>query len=308
MNRSVHATPALPYTPLPFPGEVLSSWLKRIATEFGVSLAYLTQHMGLSASTADLIDNGLTTTEIQCIAAVTRSNQSDIRKMVHRPIRSSVRTLITSQLPIQYCATCRANHTGTTSEPIAIKAWFEFWQIECEFCRIPFASAAKLNLRRGNPAREHPAWFCQLLPAARVGGRQLAEFARRPLGVELEPTAVLSLLSLQLGADAYSAVFGRQLTPESWNARHCIAELFIPELRERRFSDPLVPKRWTAREPVKLVTARTILFAAMATFFANARHSLRQIVSIANAAMKTVIDRWFLALPRHSRQFLVARR
>ena len=149
----------------------------------------------------------------------------------------------------------------------------------------------KPDLRRCNPAREDPEWFNQILPAARVGGARLALFARRPLGVALAPTAILNLLSMRLG--------GRQ----SWSTSNCVAELFVPGLQDRMSPD-LIPKTWRAREPVRLVDARTILLAAMAAFFDNVGRAFAQITDAARATMGPTIDRWLCGLQPYSRELL----
>jgi hypothetical protein len=136
-----------------------------------------------------MIDSHLKEADIRRIAASTRSDPADIRRMLRRPLRHPVKNLVASQAPIQFCPMCRAVHASTTTKPVAIKAWFEFWRIECLHCRIPFTSVATPSLlRRCNPAREYPEWFSQILPmpgsAARgsrlsPAGRWAFHFRRR---------------------------------------------------------------------------------------------------------------------------------
>lgn len=52
------------------------------------------------------------------------------------------------------------------------------------------------------------------------------------------------------------------------------------------------------------MTARTILFAAMAAFFADVRLGFRRITDRASATMMVVVDRWFNGLPTVSRKLL----
>jgi TniQ len=299
------SNPPLPYTPAPFPGELLSSWLKRIATDYRISLPHLAQHLGLSAVNAGMIDSHLKEADIRRIAASTRSDPADIRRMLRRPLRHPAKNLVASQAPIQFCPMCRAVHASTTIEPVAIKAWFEFWRIECLHCRIPFTSVATPNLlRRCNPAREYPEWFSQILPIARIGGQRLAAFARRPLGIPLSPTAVLNLLSMRLNMRMTAADYRAAPDTVSWGNYHCVAELFVPGRAKLLSDEHLVPEIWTDRKPVRLVTARTILFAAMAAFFADVRLGFRRITDRASATMMVVVDRWFDELPSVSRELL----
>jgi hypothetical protein len=197
----------LPYILPSIPGEILSSWLRRIAAEYGVELRHLTAHFGLSVSRAWEIDRALSADDVRRIALALRTDPAEIRDMVHVV---GMRILHPTSAPLQVCAQCRAGHRAATRLPVTIRAWFEFWQIECERCRTPFSPTGRPNLTRCNPAREEPVWFESLRPAARVGAR-LSE----------------------------------------------------------RWRDNLLPDPWTSDRPVRLVTARTILLAGMATFLSN---------------------------------------
>jgi hypothetical protein len=55
-----------------------------------------------------------------------------------------------------------------------------------------------------------------------------------------------------------------------------LVELFVPGLSERA-GDNLIPEPWTAQNPVRLVTARAILLAAMANFLRDHRNALALI-------------------------------
>lgn len=293
----------LPYTVPPFPGELLSSWLTRIAADYRISLARLCQHLGLSVVTSPNTDNGLEEADIRRIAASTRSDPDDIRRMIRRPVQPSGINLVAGHAPIQFCRECRAQHVGATAEPVGIMSWFEFWQIECPECRLPFSTSVKIDQHLCDPGREYPEWFSKVLPAARRGGQRLGSFARRPTGVGLAPVAVLNLLSMPLRR---RLIDYRSSYDRNWGQYHRIAELFVPGLRKLSSEHQLVPKAWTSRKPVRLVTARTILLAAMAAFFANVRHSFRRVTKTASEGTLASVRRWFNALPWVSRTMLSA--
>lgn len=167
----------LPYVPSPFPGELLSSWLRRIAVEYGVELQHLAKHVGLSVSRADDIDGAPSADDLCKIAVTLNAHPTEIREMVH-PRQVRVRRATTL---LQICRRCQERHRAATRLPVAIRAWFEFWRIECQHCELPFSPAGTANLARCNPVREHPAWFESLRPTARAGARLLAKFVRRPV-------------------------------------------------------------------------------------------------------------------------------
>jgi hypothetical protein len=177
---------------------------------------------------------------------------------------------------LQLCLNCQAHHKATTRSPVAIRAWFEFWQIECGSCGRPFSPTGTPKLDRVNPAREEPLWFEDLRRAARIGARKLAEFARRPFATGWSPVVILCLLSMRFDAVAFAGGRRRGDVPQ-----RRLAELFVPGLAERWRAN-LVPEPWTEKRPVRLVTSRTILLAGMATAFSDRAAALRVLKSAAS--------------------------
>ena len=88
---------------------------------------------------------------------------------------------------------------------------------------------------------------------------------------------------------------------------HCIAELFVPGLPERLREHPLLPTVWTERQPVRLVTARTILFAAMANFLADPKAAYARIAASLGWTGRSAVERWLLRLPDHEARILAPR-
>lgn len=308
MRRHASACPRLPFVPHPFPGEMLSSWLGRIAAEYRISMEHLARHLGLSVWRPVEIDHAATRDDIERTAAALSVAPTAIRDMVHRPLRSPVRRLRERYAPVQICAQCRAEHDRRTNEPVAIMAWFENWRIECQHCALPFSSSGRPNLLRSNPAREAPNWFARILPCARRGAAQLASFVRQPYRARVSPVAILRLLSMPLDLSAPTALM-RPWAPvdDGAGGHHCIAELFVPGLRERLREDPLLPMVWTERQPVRLVTARTILFAAMTNFLANPKAAYARIVASLGWTGRSAVERWLLQLPDHEARILAPR-
>jgi hypothetical protein len=86
---------------------------------------------------------------------------------------------------------------------------------------------------------------------------------------------MLRLLSMRFDAIAFAD--GR-LRGEV--AQRRLVELFVPGLAERWRAN-LVPEPWTNGRPVRLVTARTILFAGMATALDDREAALAVLQSAA---------------------------
>lgn len=302
MTRSVPARQILPFVPQPFPGEMLSSWLRRIAAEYGVSLERLSQHFGLSVWRPVQIDHASTRDDIKRTATALSVAPAEIRAMVHRPLKTSVGHLREIYRPVQVCTRCRADHVSKANEPVAIMAWFEYWRIECQQCGIPFSAPGGPNLNWSNPAREEPDWFSQILPLARRGAANLASFVRRPYRPLVSPVAILRLLSMRL------CTFTEITPPPAWTHRHCIAELFLPDRSERLPGHPLLPVPWTKQHPVRLVTARTILFAALAKFLAEPRAAYARIVGALDWPRRRAVEQWLDQQPDYSARMLEGRR
>jgi hypothetical protein len=190
--------------------------------------------------------------------------------MVHP---SQVQVLRATTTPIQVCPQCQARHRAATRLPVAIRAWFEFWQIECPHCQTPFSPTGAAKLTRCNPVREDPAWFESLRPAARTGARLLAKFARRPFGTAFSPVIILRLLSLRFDAARFLHMPATRYCLADHLEVRRLAEFFVPGLSDRT-SDDLIPQPWTEHSPVRLVTARTILLAGIANFLRDRRHAV----------------------------------
>lgn len=299
MTWSASASATLPFVPQPFPGEMLSSWLGRIAAEYGISLERLARHLRLSASRPVEIDHASTRDDIKRTAAALSVPVAEIQAMVHRPLMTPVWRLRERYTPVQVCTRCRADHASRTNEPVAIMAWFEYWRIECQQCRLPFSAPGRPNLNRSNPAREDPEWFGQILPFARRGATLLAAFARRPHRALVSPVAILRLLSMR-----HTPPGPAWMTHYGAGCDHRIAGFFLPGLTERLCEHPLLPTLWTDRHPVRLVTARIILLAAMANFLAEPTAAFSRLIGELDWPRRRAVERWLYNLPDHSAQAL----
>ena len=141
---------------------------------------------------------------------------------------------------------------------------------------LPRCALGAPRLDRVNPTREEPLWFESLRRAARIGVRKLADFGRRPFGTGWSPVIILRLLSMRFDAVAFAD--GR---PRGDVAQRRLAELFVPGLAERWCAN-LIPQPWTNKHPVRLVTARTILLAGLATALDDREAALGALKSAAS--------------------------
>jgi len=162
------------------------------------------------------------------------------------------------------------------------------------------SSLGRPVLDRCNPAREHPNWYSGILPAARRGAARLHAFARRPFGSTLSPIAILGLLSKPRAP-------GTRDEAAAWHIPYRVADLFVPGLSElTRDVGILIPDIWTAKKPLRLVTARTILFAGLAYFLDDPVASIRRVREAMPFWPGSHLDCWIVASPPHTRASLAA--
>jgi len=120
----------------------------------------------------------------------------------------------------------------------------------------------------------------------------------------VSPLSILRLLSMRLGPRPSAKPSLPWPNRQNSVSHHCIAELFLPGLRERLDEHPLVPSLWTERRPVRLVTARTVLYAAMADFMADPRASYGRTVDALVWQRRQAVEQWPEQLPEHSARAL----
>jgi len=82
------------------------------------------------------------------------------------------------------------------------------------------------------------------------------------------------------------------------------AELFVPSLGELALYDILLPEPWTEQHPVRLVTARTILFAALANFMTNPKEAFNRVRKACGGLNQVRLHRWLQCLPHSAQQLL----
>ena len=295
MMLAPHRCMPLPYIAELFPDELLSSWLRRTAADYDLSLDQLVQHIGLSIPRPSEVDHGLSPDDVTRLADAMRMDPAKIRRCLYYPLRPSARALRANLAPVQICTNCRSKHIASHGRSVVLRGWFEFWRIECQNCKRRMSSLEKPKLSRCNPAREYPNWFAGIMPAARRGADQLHTFARRPFSSPLSPVAVLCFLSKPL--------------PRGWLSdglvrcgHYRVADLIVPGLSDLTSEAGfLVPGIWTAKKPVRFVTARTILLAGLSHFLADPAASLRRVQDVTGFGPGSLCERWLNTLPPHER-------
>ena len=295
----------LPFIPEPFFDELLSSWLRRIAAEYGMALNQLIEYLQLEASSRASLDYREHPKDCRRIANALRISTKEVDTMTHKPLQGAGKQLLSWPFPIQVCRACDAFHRTQTAQKVQLKGWFEYWTLECAACRRPLSPLTRPKLKIANPQREDPGWYSEILTHSRHGASEVMRYARNPRFFAFSPLACLELLSKRTGPLRYNAYKPNVklrgiLNPEN----HCIAELLIPGLSDKLDQSPLIPLRWRSDHPTKDVTARTLLLAALALFLANPASAWAKVQERICYTKGVEIDFWLSRQSPHLAQRL----
>ena len=295
----------LPFIPEPFFDELLSSWLRRIAAEYGMELNQLIEYLQLEASSRASLDYREHPKDCRRIANALRISTKEVDTMTHKPLQGAGKQLLSWPFPIQVCRACDAFHRTQTAQKVQLKGWFEYWTLECAACRRPLSPLTRPKLKIANPQREDPGWYSEILTHARHGASEVMRYARNPRFFAFSPIACLELLSKRTGPPPYKAHKPNVKLLGILNpANHCIAELLIPGLSDKLDQSPLIPSRWRLDRPIRDVTSRTLLLAALAIFLANPASAWAKIQDRICYIKSVEIADWLSGQPQHFSRLL----
>lgn len=282
----------LPYVPAAEVGELLSSWLRRIATEYAIALTAFTAHVGLSERRAVYIDHHLTDREIRTLALVTRRSPTDIVTMTHVRLPAAARPFVTRQQPFQTCRSCLQRFQQRGLWSVVIKAWHQLWTIECARCQRPFTTADQGAVTAVLDERHDPEWIEDILPLARQGAAHVASFVQRPHAAWWSPLDVLALLSLP----ALHAIHcwrtsgtGDDLGSSTFRAR--VVGLLLPGYNQRARKLGHRLQSWTATRPPRTIHDRMTFLAGLARFYEDPKRRIRHVRERLTGVHRRTFDR-----------------
>ena len=123
-------TARLPVTLPPAPDELLSSWISRHATFYGVTPMTMLHHCLPKAASLHAVDLHLTVDQSRRIAKMFSMDAMTVRGMTFEKATEPIHRFI-AKVPIQSCANC----TTSTSRPVAIRrSQLQGWRITCPIC------------------------------------------------------------------------------------------------------------------------------------------------------------------------------
>jgi hypothetical protein len=138
----------------PLADELLSSWLNRHASFYGISGGRLIRHCGLEAASLRDLDLKLTTHDRRRLAHLFRYDPRTIQKMTQSRGRSPPAGLIATVRPMQVCRCCISRHgVEPVTRGARLRSWMEGWRIDCPVCGTAMEDSRPLNLlTRTDPA------------------------------------------------------------------------------------------------------------------------------------------------------------
>lgn len=143
----------LPVVLPPLADELLSSWINRHASFYGVTGGHLLRHYSLEAASLRDLDLNLTSYDQRQLAHLFRYDPRAIRNMTQSPGRPRPPGLIATSRPMQVCRRCITRHRGELATRGArLRSWMEGWRIGCPVCGIAMEDSRPLDrLTRADP-------------------------------------------------------------------------------------------------------------------------------------------------------------
>jgi len=144
----------LPVVLPPLADELLSSWIGRHASFYGVTGGRLLRHYALEATSLRELDLKLASHDQRQLAHLLRYDPYVIRSMTQSRGRSHPAGLIATMRPMQVCRRCSTRHWAESATHGArLRSWMEGWRLGCPVCGAPMIDARPFDqLVRPDPA------------------------------------------------------------------------------------------------------------------------------------------------------------
>lgn len=137
----------LPVVLPPLPDELLSSWIGRHASFYGVTGGRLVRHYALEATSLRALDLKPTLCDQRQLAHLLRCDPYVIQEMTQSRGRSHPAGLIATMRPMQVCRRCSTRHGAETATRGArLRSWMEGWRLGCPVCGAPMVDARPFDL------------------------------------------------------------------------------------------------------------------------------------------------------------------
>ena len=146
----------------PRPDELLSSWLTRHATYYGVTRRRLLDHVGILSPSVEALDREITLGQQIMLAGYFHRQAFEIAAMSYETVRSNMRALIRPSAPQQSCQ-ARAEKAERADAKGAIgKSWMQGWRITCRVCGARLTDEDDPQMAQASAERFSDYWDSSL--------------------------------------------------------------------------------------------------------------------------------------------------
>ena len=191
-TEQVRANKPLPVVLRPVPDELLSSWLHRHATFYGVTEPMLISWLGLDIRRLRVLDGRIGLGQIARLVEMFRCDPTAIIGMTHTSLPAEVTSLVGKGRAVQLCRQCRKQHQATQAADAVLKSWVEGWRITCPLCGSPLSEPEGPRGSRDTIRDTSP--FAKLWNKATAGEDIVNRHLRGAATPFASPTAVMRLL------------------------------------------------------------------------------------------------------------------
>jgi hypothetical protein len=175
----------------PRPDELLSSWLTRHATYYGVTRRRLLDHVGILSPSVEALDREITLGQQIMLAGYFRRQPFEIAAMSYKTVRSNMRALTRPSVPQQSCQACAEKAERADAKGAIGKSWMQGWRITCRVCGARLTDEDDLQMAQASAERFSDDWDLAL------NGESMFEiYASAATEAGTSPLSIATLLCL----------------------------------------------------------------------------------------------------------------
>jgi hypothetical protein len=255
----------LPVVLRPTPDELLSSWLRRHTTFYGVTEPMFASWLGLGTKSFRTLDHRLGLGQIARIVEKFRCDPNAALEMTHALLPPDFAPLAYTGRITQFCGRCWERNQRADARDVVMKSWREGWRLTCPVCGSPLSDGDRP--RQSEDTVRHTSPFSKEWDAARKG----EDIVNRKL--RGEPTSLASpiaMMRLLLTLSWRHAETPLESYRKSWLLNAVIPGFDAEALRLR----PSISKGATAFVPLHL---RVALLAGLAAVSNDALVTVRRL-------------------------------
>jgi hypothetical protein len=212
--------------------ELLSSWITRHATFYGVSPLAMLRHSLPETTSLRAIDTQLTEGQGVRLAQTFRRGPDEIRAMSHAEFSQGAERMLAAR-PIQECAVCAARNKHEKLGATITRGQLQAWRVTCSVC------GSRLSAIGDGERKAAATPFRHLWADALRGERLLDDAANRNARTWISPFDLVRLL--------FTRRDPRPIDPEKWIEKPKVLDALVPGF-----------DRFVAEQGIELPTASKV--------------------------------------------------